>query len=169
MKAQGAFEVFKSRFISAPVLSFPDPEWQFIVEVDASEVGVGTVISQRFPRDGKVHPCAYFSHHLSPAERNYDIGKPEEALVRASRRTKAVGDRHQTPAPRYVCGQKVWLSTKDLPLRVASRKLAPRFIGPYQITKVLSPVAVRLKLPPTLGRVHPVFHVSRVKPVSFPL
>lgn len=48
---------------------------------------------------------------------------------------------------------------------MASRKLAPRFIGPYQITKVLSPVAVKLKLPPTLGRVHPVFHVSRVKPV----
>ncbi|XP_043113873.1 uncharacterized protein LOC122358155 [Puntigrus tetrazona] len=40
-----------------------------------------------------------------------------------------------------------------------------RFIGPYPITKVLSPVAVRLKLPHTLGRVHPVFHVSRVKPV----
>uniref|UniRef100_A0A9J8AF28 Uncharacterized protein n=1 Tax=Cyprinus carpio carpio TaxID=630221 RepID=A0A9J8AF28_CYPCA len=91
--------------------------------------------------------------------------KAEKTLARVSRRTKAAADRHRIPAPRYVCGQRVWLSTKDLPLRVASRKLAPRFIGPYQITKVLSPVAVKLKLPPTLGRVHPVFHVSRVKPV----
>lgn len=70
----------------------------------------------------------------------------EKALARASRRTKAAADRQRTHAPRYVCGQKVWLSTKDHPLRVASRKLAPRSIGSYQITKVLSPVVVRLKL-----------------------
>ncbi len=95
--------------------------------------------------------------------------RAKEVLARASRRTKVAADRHRTPAPQYVCGQKVWLSTKDLPLRVPSRKLAPRFIGPCRITKVLSPVAVRLKLPHTLGRVHPVFHVSRVKAcVSFP-
>ncbi len=51
-----------------------------------------------------------------------------------------------------------------------SRKLAPRFIGPYRVTKVVNPVAIRLKLPPALGRVHPVFHVCKVKPVfSSPL
>ncbi len=43
--------------------------------------------------------------------------KARKALVQASRRTKAVADRHRIPAPRYVCGQKVWLSTKDLPLK----------------------------------------------------
>ncbi len=76
----------------------------------------------------------------------------------------------RSPPPTYVCGQRVWLSTKDLPLRSPSRKLAPRFIGPYRVTKVVNPVAIRLKLPPALGRVHPVFHVSKVKPVfSSPL
>ncbi|KAI2644146.1 Transposon Tf2-6 polyprotein [Labeo rohita] len=81
-QAQEAFDVLKSRFISAPVPCLPDPERQFIVEVDASEVGVGAVLSQRSPRDGKVHPCAFFSHRLSPAERNYDIGNRELLAVR---------------------------------------------------------------------------------------
>ncbi|KAI2652487.1 Transposon Tf2-6 polyprotein [Labeo rohita] len=80
--AQVAFDNLKSRFVSAPVLCFPDPKRQFIVEVDVSAVGVGAVLSQRSELDGKVHPCAFFSHHLSPAERNYDIGNRELLAVR---------------------------------------------------------------------------------------
>ncbi len=53
-----------------------------MVEVDASEVGVGAVLSQRSSSDDKVHPCAYFSHRLSPAERNYDIGNRELLAVK---------------------------------------------------------------------------------------
>ncbi len=41
----------------------------------------------------------------------------------------------------------------------------PRFIGPFSIVKVLSPVAVKLRLSNQLRRVHPVFHVSCIKPV----
>ncbi len=81
-QAQEAFDFLKSHFLSAPVLCLPDPEQQFIVEVDASEVGVGAVLSQRSPRDEKLHPCAFFSHRLSPAERNYVIGNRELLAVR---------------------------------------------------------------------------------------
>ncbi|KAI3354259.1 hypothetical protein L3Q82_018790, partial [Scortum barcoo] len=47
-------------------------------------------------------------------------------LLRNQSRMKAATDRHRRPAPAYRLGQKVWLSTKDLPLHVHSRKLAPR-------------------------------------------
>lgn len=42
-----------------------------MVEVDASETGVWVVLSQQF--EGKLHPCAFFSRRLSPAEWNYEI------------------------------------------------------------------------------------------------
>lgn len=75
--AQGAFDQLKTLFTTAPILLTPDIARQFIVKVDASEVGVGAVLSQRSAADGKVHPCAFFSHRLSPAERNYDVGNHE--------------------------------------------------------------------------------------------
>lgn len=81
-EAESAFQVLLSKFASAPILHMPDPKLQFLVEVDASDTGVGAVLSQRSPKDNKVHPCAYFSKKLSPAERNYDVGNRELLAVK---------------------------------------------------------------------------------------
>ena len=69
-EAEKAFSPLKRRFTSAPILTLPDPKRQFVVEVDASNEGIGAVLSQRSDRDGKVHPCAFLSRRLSKAERN---------------------------------------------------------------------------------------------------
>jgi hypothetical protein len=43
------------------------------------------------------------------------------------------------------------------------RKLAPRYIGPFQIIEQCGPVAYRLKLPKHLSVVHNLFHISQLK------
>lgn len=81
-KAANAFQGLKEMFTSAPILTIPDPLRQFVVEVDASNLGVGAVLSQRAAKDNKLHPCAYLSRKLSPAERNYDVGNRELLAVK---------------------------------------------------------------------------------------
>jgi hypothetical protein len=41
-------------------------------------------------------------------------------------------------------------------------KLAPRYVGPFEILETCGPVAYRLQLPPQLAAVHDVFHVSQL-------
>ena len=80
-EAETAFPALKELFTSASVLHHPDPSLQFVVEVDASDTGVGAVLSQRAPKNQKLHPCVLLSRRLSPAERNYDVGNRELLAV----------------------------------------------------------------------------------------
>lgn len=82
--AESAFKALKEIFPSEPLLTAPDLTLQFIVEVDASEVGMGAILSQRSPQDDKLHPCAYLSGKLTSAEQNHDIGKRELLEVKVA-------------------------------------------------------------------------------------
>ena len=42
-------------------------------------------------------------------------------------------------------------------------KLAPRYVGPFEILEIMNPVAYRIALPPALARMHELFHVSYLK------
>ncbi len=85
-------------------------------------------------------------------------------LLKVSQQYQHQANRRRRPAPILRPGQRVWLSTKNIPLRVESRKLSQRFIGPFKIARKVNPVTYRLYLPKSL-RINPTFHVSLLKPV----
>ena len=101
--------------------------------------------------------------HLRRCRRVWKVGR--DSMLQSRDRVQWVTNRWRVPAPAYRLGQRVWLLAKDLPLPAVSCKLAPRYISPYTILKVFNPSALRLQLPSSL-KVHPVFHISQVKPVA---
>ena len=56
--------------MSAPVLAYPDPNKEYLLETDASELGLGAVLSQK-QASGRYHPVAFGSRALHGAEVNY--------------------------------------------------------------------------------------------------
>ncbi len=57
----------------------------------------------------------------------------------------------------------MWLDAKNLSLPYGSVKLAPRRHRPFQIERVISPVAYQLCLPPQ-WTIHPIFHTLLLTP-----
>jgi hypothetical protein len=73
--AEAALRALKEALCTAPVLGYPRPGEEFIVDTDASNVGIGGVLSQL--QDGQERVVAYFSKTLSKAERNYCVTRRE--------------------------------------------------------------------------------------------
>uniref|UniRef100_A0A803JHM8 Gypsy retrotransposon integrase-like protein 1 n=1 Tax=Xenopus tropicalis TaxID=8364 RepID=A0A803JHM8_XENTR len=88
-----------------------------------------------------------------------------ESLSAASLAQKKAADKSRRDAPQYKVGDLVWLSTKNIKLKVPSPKLGPRFIGPYPIIAIVNPSSVRLQLPPNF-KIANTFHVSLLKPAA---
>ena len=78
-----AFEKLKSLLCSAPVLQTPNFDKPFIVQTDASERGVGAVLSQ-LDESGADHPVAYFSRKVLPREERYSTVEKECLAVKLS-------------------------------------------------------------------------------------
>jgi hypothetical protein len=88
-----------------------------------------------------------------------------ENLKLAQMKQKSYHDKRTTPR-HYEVGDYVYLKvspTKGVHRFGVRGKLAPRYIGPYEIIKVCGPVAYRIRLPGRFSVVCNLFHVTQLK------
>jgi hypothetical protein len=93
------------------------------------------------------------------------LEKVRENLRITQSRQKSYADKRRMELT-FAVGDSVYL--KVSPLQGTKRflvngKLAPRYVGSYQITKRIGSLAYQLALPETMAGVHLVFHVSQLK------
>ena len=82
-KCEAAFKALKQALISAPVLAFPDENGgEFILDADASNVALGSVLSQVQEDQEKV--IAYYSKCFSRTERKYCTTRKELLAIVSS-------------------------------------------------------------------------------------
>jgi hypothetical protein len=90
------------------------------------------------------------------------LEEAKSALAKAKDDMAMYYNRHWTPAPEYKAGDKVYLDASDIKTTRPSQKLAHRYLGPYVVERKVGPSAYRLRLPPSLSRLHPVFNVVKL-------
>ena len=69
LEQEKAFGLLKHSMDNPPILHMPDFEKMFILQVDASDTGLGAILLQNF--NGENFPIAYASKKLLPREKNY--------------------------------------------------------------------------------------------------
>ena len=72
--ARNAFHQLKKAVMSAPVLAYPDPNKEYLLKTDASELGLGAMLSQK-QSNGRYYPVAFGRWALHGVEVNYHSTK----------------------------------------------------------------------------------------------
>jgi len=74
-ECQRAMNELKDRMVSQPILALPSSEGRYLLDTDASDFGLGAVLSQE--QDGCDRVIAYASRTLNKAERKYETTRKE--------------------------------------------------------------------------------------------
>ena len=87
----------------------------------------------------------------------------QDRMKATQSRQKSYADKRRRPLE-FDEGDHVFLRvtpTTGIGRVLKSRKLTPRFIGPYQITRRIGAATYEIALPPHLSNLHNLFHVSQ--------
>ena len=77
---QNSFESLKEQLISSPILGFPDTDKDYVLYTDASDVGIGAVLTQE-DENGTERVISFASKAFSGSEKNWTTTEKEAFAV----------------------------------------------------------------------------------------
>ena len=80
-KCQSSFEALKSAFVTAPILIHFGLSLPIIIKTDGSDYMIVAILSQVTPADNDLHPVAFHSQTMQPAELNNKIYDKELLVI----------------------------------------------------------------------------------------
>ncbi|GBL67472.1 Retrovirus-related Pol polyprotein from transposon 297 [Araneus ventricosus] len=104
-ECEKSFSSLKQALITSPILTYPRTDKEFILDTDASNEGIGAMLSQKIGNEECV--IAYFSKSLGKPERNYCVTRKELLAI-----VKSIEHFHH-----YLYGRKFLLRTDHASLR----------------------------------------------------
>ncbi|GJR97257.1 hypothetical protein Tco_0269431 [Tanacetum coccineum] len=174
-KEEKVFQTLKNNLCDAPILSLPDGVEDFVVYCEAieSRLGKANVVTDALSRKERVKPrrVRAMAMTIQYGVRGMILAAQSEAFKQEN--VPLVGsemdEAHASSGRKmtvYEVGENVFLKVSPWKgvMRFGKKgKLAPRYVGPFEILERIGPVAYRLRFPEELIGVHDTFHVSNLK------
>jgi hypothetical protein len=119
-----------------------------------------TPLNQSGGREVRVPQANNFARTLKE-----NLARAKASLLAARSRQKLFVDQRRTEVELAV-GQNVFVSTINFkPAHPGTRKLLPKWVGPFKVVERIKKVAYKVELPPNL-KMHNVFHVQLLTTIS---
>ena len=84
-------------------------------------------------------------------------------MAAAQLRYQGTADAHRIPALEFPIGSRAFVKAQFFLTTRPSKKLADKFLGPYEVIAQPGTHSVTLRLLDNLRTIHPVFHVSMLE------
>jgi len=88
----------------------------------------------------------------------------KEKITKAQKQYQPSANSRRQQPPDFQVGQSVFIRSQYFQMTRPSKKLFKKYLRPYEIVAQPSPQSFTLCLPDTMRAIHPVFHVSMLKP-----
>lgn len=87
-----------------------------------------------------------------------------DEITRAQKRYKETADCSQCPTPNFPISFQAYINAEHISSTRPMQKFTKQYLGPFTVIKRIGSLSYKLDFPNYMWQIHPVFHISQLKP-----